>query len=165
MILLGSLAHFEPDWLSNGVLEADLALREPGELDGGGRHGLLVRKIDGGLPVLQSEVAVDLEVLADALDDLKVDIVERRAPGGEAGCGAGAALASGRYGLGCRTGDEVAGGLLIPQAHLEPLIAAQMVGKPRLATLVLTADPVAEELALVGVTLLLNSFVVHEVAV
>ena len=40
-----------------------------------------------------------------------------------------------------------------------------MIGNPCLAALVLAPDPVAEELALVGVALLLDAFVVHELAV
>ena len=65
--------------------EADLALREPGELDGGGGHGLLAGKVDGSLPVLVGEVAVDLEVLADALDHLEVDVVQGGAAGDRIG--------------------------------------------------------------------------------
>src|SRR6185437_6489396 len=107
------------------VLKVDLPLREPGELDVGRGNGLLSGKVDGCLPVLIGKVAVDFEVLADALDGLKVYLVQR-----------------------CSTGDEVLGHLLIAHAHLEPFIAAQVIGNPALAALALAADPVAEELAL-----------------
>jgi len=37
---------------------------------------LLARQIDGGFPSFVGEVAVDLEILANALDRLKVDLVQ-----------------------------------------------------------------------------------------
>src|ERR1035437_6273990 len=99
---------------------------------------MLTGEVNGSLPALVGKIAVDLEVLADALDRLEVDVVQ----GGAAG-------------------DKVLGGLLIAHAHLEPFVAAQMIGNPCLAALVLASDPVAEELALVGIALSLNSFPVH----
>ena len=81
--------------------------------------------------MLIGEVAVDLEVLADALDHLEVDVVQ---------CGA--------------AGNEILGRLLIAHAHLKPFVAAQVIGDPALAALVLASNPVAEELALVGIALL-----------
>src|ERR1035437_5694066 len=133
----------------NRFLESDLPLRKPGELDSGGGHGLLAGKVgggaggvDGSFPVFQGEVAVDLEVLANALDRLEVDVIQ-----------GGAAW------------DEVRGGFLIAQTDLEQFIAAQVIGNPGLAAFVLAPDPVAEELALVGVALFLDTFVVHEMAV
>jgi hypothetical protein len=63
-------------------LEAGLPLRKPGELDGGGGNGLLAGKVDWSLPLLISELAVDLEVLADALNHLEVDVVQCSAAGG-----------------------------------------------------------------------------------
>src|SRR5208283_5279012 len=124
-------------WL---MLEADIPLRKPGELDGGCGHGLLTGglggcagRIDGGFPSLVDEVAVDLEILADSFDDLKIDVVQ----GGAAG-------------------DKVLGGFLISYAQLEPLVAVEVIGNPALATFVFASNPVAEELALVGVALLLD---------
>ena len=105
--------------------------------------------------MFQGEVAVHLKVLADALDHLEINVVERCAAGRQARGTYRATVAPGRDGLGRRAGDEVAGRLLIAQAHLKPLIAAQVIGKPSLSTLVLPADPIAEELALVGIALLL----------
>ena len=83
--------------------------------------------------MLVGEVAVDLEVLTDSFDCLETDVVK----GGAAG-------------------DEVLGGFLIAHAYLEPLVAAQVIGNPALAAFVFATDPVAEELALVGVSLLLD---------
>ena len=60
-------------------LEADLPLRKPCELDGGVGHRLLARKVDRGFPVLVSEVAVYFEILTNAFNDLKVEVVERGA--------------------------------------------------------------------------------------
>ena len=100
-------------------------------MDGGCGYCLLAGKVDWGLPMFVGKVTVDLEVLANALDDLKVDVVQ----GGAAG-------------------DEVLGGFLISRVHLEPFVTAEVVGDPGLAAFVLAADPVAEELAVVGVALL-----------
>ena len=63
------------DVYDTAVLEADLPLWKPGELDSGGGHGLLARHIDRRLPALVGKIAVDLEVLACALDRLEVDVV------------------------------------------------------------------------------------------
>ena len=54
---------------------------------------------------------------------------------------------------------------MIAQAHLEPFFAAQVIGNPCLAALVLASDPVAEKLPLVGIALPLDGFPVHEMAV
>jgi len=51
-------------------LEAYLALREPRELNRGGRHRLPAGEIEGSFPLFQSEVAVHLEVLAQPFDRL-----------------------------------------------------------------------------------------------
>jgi len=123
-------------------LEAHFAFWEPCELNRGGCDRLPAGEIDWCFPLFQSEVAVHFEVLAEALNRLKVDVVQ-----------GGAAW------------DEVLGCLLIAQAHLEPFIAAQVPGNPRLAALVLASDPVAEELAIVGIALPLNPLEVHELAV
>ena len=53
-------------------------------MDGGGCYGLLASEVDGSLPVLISKVAVNLEVLADALDHLEVDVVQGGAAGDQA---------------------------------------------------------------------------------
>ena len=93
----------------------------------------------GAFQLFVGEVAVDLEVLANALNDLEVDVVE---------CGS--------------AGDEVFSGFLIADSELDPLIAAQVVGNPSLAALVLPANPVAKHLAVVGIPLSLEALIVHE---
>src|ERR1017187_2444074 len=135
--------------VSNTFLKADLPLREPGELDGSGGHGLLAGRVggdtggvDGSFPVFIGKVAVDLEILSDALDHLEVDVVQSGA-----------------------TWYEKRGGFLVAHTRLEPFVAAQVIGNPGLTALVFAADPVAEELALVGVALFLNGFIVHEATV
>ena len=70
-------------------------------MDGGRGHGLLAGKVDGGLPALVGEVAVNLEVLADSFDDLKTDVVQSGATGGIGG-GAGNVV--------CAARDKVLGG-------------------------------------------------------
>jgi hypothetical protein len=61
--------------LARDFLETHFSSREPRELDGCSGGSLLARKIDGCLPMLVREVAVDLEILADALDHLEVNVV------------------------------------------------------------------------------------------
>ena len=72
------------------------------------------------------EVAVDLEVLADALDHIEVNVVQGGAAGGQASVMArisdGASVTPGGDGS-CWAGDEVLGGLLIAQANLYPFVA------------------------------------------
>ena len=98
--------------------------------------------------MLEGEVALYLEVFPDALDNLKSEIVERGASGNEE--------RRVRNCLGRRAGDEVLGGFLIAVVDLKPLITAQVISNPGLAALVLASDPVAEQLALVGVALALD---------
>src|SRR5271157_6477486 len=102
-------------------LEADLPFRKPCELDSSSVHILLAGGVDGSpgginrsLPALVGIAAVDLELLAYAFHHLEVYIVQ---------CSS--------------AGDKVLGRLLMAHAHLEPLIAAQMIGDPALAALVL----------------------------
>ena len=78
--------------------------------------------------------------------------------------GAASGIADGAGDVGGAARDKVLGGFLIAHSDLEPLVAAQVIGDPALATFVLATDPVAEELPLVGVSLLLDVFVVHEMA-
>src|ERR1039458_757940 len=61
--------------LAQDFLETHFSSREPRELDGCSGYSLLTRKIDGSLPMLVGEVAVDLEIFADALNHLEVDVV------------------------------------------------------------------------------------------
>ena len=109
--------------------------------------------------MFKGEAAVHLEVLADAFDHLEVDVVERGSAGDQDGI-----AAQGR-GLGGRARDKVLGRLLVARPDLEPFIAAQVIGDPCLATLVFASDPVAEELALVGIALFLDRFPIHEEAI
>src|SRR5271166_991505 len=110
------------------ALEADLILGKPGELDCGRGYGLLrgrIRRRSGGVdrrqPALVGEVTIHFEILANALDDPKVDVVERGS-----------------------AGDEVLGGLLAAEASLNPLVAAQVIDEPGLAAFAFAAHPVAE---------------------
>ena len=80
--------------------------------------------------MFDGKVALHLDVLAKALDGLDVEVVQRGA-----------------------AGDEVLARLLIAHRELHPFVAAQVIGDPGLAALVFAANPVAEELALVGVAL------------
>jgi hypothetical protein len=48
---------------NNPPLKADLPVREPGELDVRGRDRLLAGKVNGSLPVLIGEAAVNLKFL------------------------------------------------------------------------------------------------------
>src|ERR1035438_5704548 len=126
---------YEKAPIPSTLLEAGLPLRKPSELDGGGGHGLLARKVDRSLPVLVSKVSVDFEVLANALNHLKVDVVQSSAAGGRARGsargGAGASRAPVRDGRSEeRAGDEVFGGLLIAYPKLDPFIAAQVISNP-----------------------------------
>lgn len=59
--------------------------------------------------MFQGEAAVDLEVLADALYYLEVDVVERRA-----------------------AGNKALGGFLTAPASLHPFVSAQVIGDPEL---------------------------------
>jgi hypothetical protein len=52
-----------------------LFLREPGKLEGCSGHGMLTRKVDGNFPLLIGKLPVDFEVLADALDQLNVNVI------------------------------------------------------------------------------------------
>src|SRR5208337_5144793 len=67
--------------IGRNALKADLAPREPRNLDIRGGHGLFSRKVDRRLPVLQGEVAVHLQVPAQTLDHLNADIVQCGASG------------------------------------------------------------------------------------
>ena len=102
---------------------------------------MLTREIDWGLPFRDAEVAVDLEVLADSLNDPEIDVVD-----------GGAAL------------DEVLGSLLISDAYLNQLVAAKVISDPTLSTLRLATDPIPKDLAIVCVALSLNRFPIHEAA-
>jgi len=119
--------------------ETYLAIRKPNELDGRRRNGLLAGSIDGSLPALKAEVAVDLEVFSDAFHHLEVDVVQGRS-----------------------SWDKILGCFLIAHPHLEPLIAVQVISYPSLAPFALAPDPVAEKLPLVAVALPLDAFPVHE---
>lgn len=114
-------------------LEADLALGKPSELDGCGGHGLAADSVggvaggvDGGLPLLKSEPAVDFKILPNPLHSLETDVIQR-----------GSVLR--------RTGtDEILGCLLISRAQLKPFIPAQMVGDPRLPAFIFAPNPISE---------------------
>ena len=110
-----------------------ISLREPSELYGGVRDGLLSWLVDRSLPLFEAKRAVDFEVLAHALDDLHFDVVE-----------------------GCSARNEILGSLLIAEAKLYPFIAAEVICYPTLTSLVFTTDPVAKDLALIGVALRLH---------
>ena len=110
---------------SNILLEPNLSLRKPCELDGGGCNGLKPRKIDGSFPALVDKVAVDLEVPADTFDHLEVDVVQ----GGAAG-------------------NEVLCNLLVTCSNLDPFVASEVVGDPALPSLTFASNPVPEHLAL-----------------
>jgi hypothetical protein len=110
-------------------------------LDGDGDNGLRTREINGSFPAFINEVAIDLKIVANALNDLEVDVVQ-----------------------GCSAWDKVFSHPLIADAYLQPLIPAQVIGNSALAALTLAPDPIAEELAFVGISLPLNVFKVVEVA-
>ncbi len=94
--------------------------------------------------MLESKVSVDFKVGGEAFHGLKGDVVQGR---------------SVLYGA---IVNEILGGLLIAVPYLEPFISAQMISEPGLAALALASDPVAEQLAFVGVTLDLDDLSVHE---
>ena len=90
--------------------------------------------------MLVDEFAVYLEIFTDALNHLEVDVVYSRSAGNEIFCG-----------------------FLIADSDLNPFITAQVVSNPALASSVLTANPVAEQLTIVCVSLALNCLKIHEV--
>src|ERR1700733_13081385 len=61
-------------------------------------------------------------------------------------------------------GDEIFRRLRVAILKLQPLVAAEVIGKPTLPALGLAADPVPEEDALVGIRLMLHCLPVHEAA-
>src|SRR5580698_2438995 len=134
--------------IRDGPLEAEFVLRIPGQLNRRGRCCLLRGGINGrsrginwSLPAFISEAAVDFEILADALDGLKSDVAQRGS-----------------------AGDKILGRFLGTHARLDPLIAAEVIRGPGLSALVFAADPVAEQLALVRITLPLHAFPVFEMS-
>ena len=92
--------------------------------------------------MLEVKFPSDFEFLADKLYCLKIDIVQR-----------------------CTTGNEVRRGFCIAHTYRKPFIPAQMIGNPSLAPLALASNPIAKELALIGVTLPLDRLPVHEVTI
>ena len=60
--------------------------------------------------------------------------------------------------------DEVLRGLLVEIVELDPLVAGQVIGEPRLTALGLAANPVAHDEALVGIALALDGFDVVELS-
>ena len=86
--------------------------------------------------MLEGEVSVDLKVRSEALDGLKGDVVQ------------GSSI------FRAAVADEILGGFLIAVPYLEPFVSAQVIGEPGLAAFALTANPVAEYLAVVCVPLL-----------
>ena len=94
------------------MLEVDLPIREPGQLDVRGRDRLLSGKVDGRLIVLIRETAIHLKILANALHHLEVDVVE------------GGSIFDGRAGRGGRNLNKVLRRLLIARAYLNPLVPA-----------------------------------------
>ena len=87
--------------------------------------------------MLAFEIAIEFEVPGEALDHLQTDVVESGAAINELGAGGG--------------GNEILGGFLISVPDRDPLIAGKMPGGPGLSAFVFAADPVAEDLALVGI--------------
>ncbi len=69
----------------------------------------------------------------DALHDIDAELVLRRA-----------------------AGDEVLGRLLVQIGELDPFVAGEVIGEPGLAALGFASDPVAQDVALVGVSLPLD---------
>jgi len=122
-------------------LEADFPIWEPGELNIGCSHSLETRQVNGSLPAFVSKVTFDFKVFPEALDHLEVDVIQRRSARNEVLCS-----------------------FLISYAHLDQFVAAQVIGKPPLATLALPANPVSKQLARVGVALSFDVLVVHEVS-
>jgi hypothetical protein len=76
-------ALFTAHWHNTVLLEADLPIRGPSELDGSGSHGMLTRKVDGSFPVLVGEIPVDLKVFAYAFNHLEVYVVQSSSIGNE----------------------------------------------------------------------------------
>src|SRR6266567_5555499 len=147
-----SAASLDPDRTS----EANLALWIPSDLYVCGRHRLLSRQVDRRLVVLEIKAAIHFDVGPDALHHLEPDVVQR-----------GSVLDGWRARAGRRRrdslcDDKVLRRLLVARVHLDPLVAAQVIRHPRLAALVFAANPVSEELSVVGVTLLLGALKVHE---
>jgi len=103
--------------------------------------------------VLICETAIDFKIFANALHHLEVDIVE------------GGSIFDGTVDRGGGSFNKVLRSLLIARAHLNPLVPAEMIREPCLAALVFPANSIAEELAIVGIALPLNTFKVHELAV
>ncbi len=115
------------------ILKADLALRKPSELKRCRSHGLLARQIDWRLVVFEGKVTFQFEIVAKTLNHLEINIVE---------C--------------CSARNEILRGLLMAHSGLDPLIAAQVVSKPRLPAFILAANPITKKLAVVGITLHLD---------
>jgi hypothetical protein len=59
--------------------------------------------------------------------------------------------------------NEVLGSFLVPHVQLNPFVPAQVICDPGLAALAFAPDPIAECLTAIGVTLFLDSLVVHDV--
>src|SRR5665213_2922682 len=114
----------------------------PGELGGDGGVALRAGLVDGGFPAFDLHPGVELQVVAEVLEDVDLELVLRGA-----------------------SRDEVLGGFLVEVGELHPFVAGEMVGEPRLSALGFAADPVAHDEALVGVALHLDAFVVIELAV
>src|SRR6185437_6762974 len=60
--------------------------------------------------------------------------------------------------------DEILGCFRVAILELQPLVAAEVIGEPRLTTLRFPADPIGEDEAFIGVCLLLDCLPVHKAA-
>ena len=123
------------------TLEAEFVFRKPGELNRCRGHRLpcpricrRARRIDRRQPVLKGKIAIELKVFADALHRLKVNVIQR-----------GPAR------------NKVLRCFLRPHAHLDPLVAAEVVSRPRLAAFIFASNPIAQKHAFVGIPLPLNT--------
>src|SRR5579859_5962865 len=119
--------------------ETHLPRRIPGNLKCGCSYRLLIRQIGRRQISLITEVPIDLQIMPDPLYHLRAEVIDSRA-----------------------TRDEILRRLLPAPARLHPLITAQMISHPGLPALRLASHPVAEDLPLIGVALLLLAFVIGE---
>jgi hypothetical protein len=89
--------------------------------------------------VLDGEVALDLKVPLDSFHHLDIEVVQ---------C--------------CSAGNEILRDLVISNAELDPLVAAQVIRSPSLSGLAFAADPIAKYLTAIRISLPLDHFPVHE---
>src|SRR5579872_115385 len=92
------------------ILEGNVSVRIPRQLNAGDSNCLLACHVNGRFPALQRKVTVDLKICADALQHLKIEVVQ-----------------------GCAAGDEIFRGFLIAQTRLYPFVAAQVISDPALS--------------------------------